>query len=238
MAVEIDYNRVLADLEARRASLDAAITGIKQMLLRGAEGAASAESVTASVSGAAAPPVGEPGEVRSDSFFGLSIPDAIKKCFLIMKRPLQLTEVTKFLKDGGLLTRAQNLVQTVSSTLQRMRRQGETVSLGDGKWGLAEWYPGMRKDKIEAQSKPKAKKRKRAKAKAAANQPQPKSSKYTPEQMERVKALRAAGKGLGEIQKETSVPAFVARHWIKPTQNSDGTKDTEKQAAQASAPTG
>ena len=76
MAAEvIDYEAVLADLEAKKAALDSAIAGIRQMLSLGAQsGAGQAGRGADSVS------------VESDTFFGMSIGDAAKK-FLSLSVP-------------------------------------------------------------------------------------------------------------------------------------------------------
>lgn len=218
------YKTVLADLKARRAQLDVAIVAVEQQMTGGGEG----PSLSADLpNGESRPdPRTEPSEIRSDSFFGLSIPDAIRKCFRMSKRPLSLSEATTLLKSGGLLTTAQNLMQTVSATLQRMRKtDGDVVSLGKGQWGLSEWYPGLRKEKLEATAKPK-KGRKRgrpkgsgkAKAKTGASKAEAKTPpvKPTPEQIEQIRKLNAAGKKLAEIAKEVGLHHLAVWGILKP----------------------
>jgi len=213
----IDFKPVIALLRARRARLDAAIATLES------ESEISGGGIDPSMIDTAEPRSEqrtEPSEIRSDTFFGLSIPDAIRKCFKILKRPLSLSEVTTSLKAGGLLTTAQNLMATVSATLQRMKRtEGDVVSLGNGQWGLTEWYPGLRKDKIEATAKPKKKKRHAPKAKAEPKlkEPTPKGASHgpTPEQIEQIKKLNAAGKTPGEIAKEVGLHHFSVMAVLK-----------------------
>lgn len=210
MSDGIDYKAVVADLRAKRAALDAAIAGLEQWQGLGGEDAPGASTEIRP------DPRIESGEIRSDSFFGLSIPDAIRKCFRLSKRPLSLSELTNSLKNGGMLTTATNLMATVSATLQRMKQQsGEVVALGKGQWGLAEWYPGLRKEKIEAIAKPK-KSGKRNKTGTAtpktASQSEHPVTKDAPnqsttprptaEQIQRIKELHGEGKKPGEIAKE------------------------------------
>ena len=50
-------------------------------------------------------------------------------------------EIKDALIEGGFTTSAQNFYNAVHAALTRMRKRGETVQLGDKKWGLASWYP-------------------------------------------------------------------------------------------------
>lgn len=214
MSDVIDYKIVIADLRAKRSALDAAIAGLEQW-----QGLGGGDESPVVAGETRLDQRSETNEIRSDSFFGLSIPDAIRKCFRIAKRPLSLSELTNSLKNGGMLTTATNLMATVSATLQRMKQQsGEVVALGKGQWGLAEWYPGLRREKIEATAKPnKSRKRTRPKPETAA-QPEhkPSPAKPTAEQIEQIKALHAAGKTPGEIAKEVGLHHLAVWGLLKP----------------------
>jgi hypothetical protein len=208
---EIDYAAVLADLKAKRSALDVVIGGLEQWLsLKGGEVevdptyAASAERT------------GTPGEVRSDSFFGMTIPDAIRACLKLMKRPMGLTELTKALEEGGLLTSARDLTSTVSATLTRMKRMEGDVVPVQGRWGLSQWYPGMRKEKIEATAKPKKKKRQTSKSKAETKAPKAGAHGPTPEQIAQIKQLNAEGKKLSVIAKEVGLHHLAVWKILKP----------------------
>ena len=209
MSNEIDYVAVLADLKAKRSALDSAITGLEQWL-----SLKTGENLEVNTTLARVDRTGLPGEIQSDTFFGMSIPDAIRKGLRIMKRPLALTEITKALQDGGLLSTAKDLTSTISATLTRIKRTDGDVLQVQGKWGLAEWYPNMRKEKLEANAKSK-KRRKRGRSKglktsAAKDHPQSNNdkvgakaseSKPTAEQIEQMKTLHVSGKHFGEIAK-------------------------------------
>ena len=205
MANEIDYAAVLMDLRAKRSALDSAINGLEQwMSFKGSEVQIDSSFTTVSDR------TGAPGEIRSDAFFGMTIPDAIRACLKITKQPLGLTDLAQKLKEGGLLTSAKDLTSTVSATLTRIKRtDGDLVQPTQGKWGLAEWYPGMRKEKVEANTKGK-RPQKRPRRKVVKDEPKsavPKSSPRAPsskpsdEQIEQMKKLHGEGKSFGEIGK-------------------------------------
>ena len=80
-------------------------------------------------------------KIGSDTFFGMRVPAAIRKCLEIMKKPMTTKEIKDALIDGGFTTSARNFYNAVHAALTRMRKRGETVQLGDKKWGLASWYP-------------------------------------------------------------------------------------------------
>jgi len=205
----IDYAAVLADLEAKRAAIDGTIAGIRQMLNLGAE---QGETPTA---GAERVPV----EVRSDTFFRMTMPDAIVKFLEIAKRPRTLSEITKALEDGGLPTTAKNLMPIVGSNLSRLKTAGEVCQPAQGKWGLAAWYPALARQIVTA--KPTGKKRGRPKGstkpKVEATRSDTKSHapKPTPEQIEQIKKLGAVGKKPGEIAKEVGLHHFAVMGILK-----------------------
>jgi hypothetical protein len=136
MSEQIDYERVLVDLRAKRAALDEAIAGIERVL-----GVSVRETV----------PNGEVAdmahtEVADDAFFGLSIGDAARKYLRMSKRPRSTTEICSALEGGGLHHSSKNFFATVHSVLARQERIGaDIVKVKRGQWGLAEWYPGRKK---------------------------------------------------------------------------------------------
>jgi len=139
----IDYTNVLADLKARRVQLDTAIAAIEQLA-----GVPLSGTASATASGTASLTVGEE-QVKDDSFFGLSIPDAARKFLGMRKRPASTPDIADALKRGGLTTlKPETFANTVGSVLNRIgKNEGSIVKVGRGKWGLAEWYPGRRKGK-------------------------------------------------------------------------------------------
>jgi hypothetical protein len=202
----IDYKAVLLDLETKKAAIDATIIGVRQMLNVGAD---------QTVGGTAAPTSErkeQATEVRFDSFFGMSMPDAITKFLEISKRPQTVSDITKALQDGGFPTTAKNLISSVGSTLTRMKTAGDVVSVS-GKWGISAWYPALRRERVDAVQKANGAKSKKKKSKTKAamksSEPKPSSPQPTAEQIERIKALHAEGKKPGEIGKAVGVHHFT-----------------------------
>jgi DNA-binding XRE family transcriptional regulator len=210
MSETIDYNVVLADLEAKRAAIDTAIAAMRQMLNIGAD---QPSNVAAAQSSERRDQL---TEIRFDSFFGLSIPDAIKKCFAIIKRPLGLMEITKLLDDGGLLSSSKDLSSTVSATLTRMKNADGDIVQVQGKWAPVEWYPAMRKEKVEAHSKTKTKTRKKPAAKSGdAATRKVGETKLTSEKVQQIRARRDEGRSQYEIAKEFGVSRSAIQHILR-----------------------
>lgn len=217
----INYSAVLADLEAKRAAIDSAIGAIRQVLNLGAE-----ESVAPSPAASAQE---LPSEVRFDSFFGMSTPDAVRKFLSMMKRPQLASEIGKALKDGGLPTTSANIAGIVGPTLTRMKAAGDLVPI-QGRWALSEWYPAGARERLEAMEKGKTKKGKKQgkkpitkKTGGGPSEPphgaEPK--KPSEEQIAQIRALHAAGKRPGEIAKQTGVQIFTVTRIIKGLQKSE-----------------
>ncbi len=148
MSQEIDYGAVLADLVRRRDELTRTIQTIS------------------AISGASAPVDGGPGgdgngnggnssqrvaEVRSDSFFNMKAPEAIKVYLGMAKRPQSVAEIKDALERGGLITQAKELYNNLYTAIKRMENDGVVVKVKE-KWGLAEWYPARPKPKPKAGS--------------------------------------------------------------------------------------
>jgi hypothetical protein len=139
----IDYEAVIADLEAKRTALDSVISSLRQLLASGA-------LIAAGVSGGtvAGKPV-DPSNIRDDAFFGLSIGDAAKRFLEMVKRKQSVKEIADALERGGLPHTSSNFVNTVGTMLNRLAKSDpEMVRVGRGEWGLASWY-GNRRPKPE-----------------------------------------------------------------------------------------
>lgn len=123
------YDMVLADLQAEKANIEAAITAL--MKLRGRKGAGIIVSKTETQKT-------ESSEIQHDTFFGLSIPEATKKYLRIAGKPARSTsEIVEALGRGGLTTK----YATVASVLWRASANGEGLKkVGKAMWGLSEWY--------------------------------------------------------------------------------------------------
>ena len=95
---QLDYSVVLADMEAKRAALDAAIASIK-MYLVGQPGSTSSASSSTSI---------PTGEIPAGAFLGKSIPDAATLYLKIMKRKATTREIADGLKRGGMESTSAN----------------------------------------------------------------------------------------------------------------------------------
>lgn len=133
------YLAVLADLERDRDQINAMIA-----MMRKRAGLSAEEVPSAPLANGSNSQPSDSTEIRSDTFFGMVISDAIKKYLGIVKRPKKTTEIAKALEEGGLQHTSKRWFATVQTTLNRMH--GVIVKLPNG-WGLLEWYPGRNFDK-------------------------------------------------------------------------------------------
>jgi hypothetical protein len=157
----IDYVAVLADLEKKRAELDAAIAGIKTLL---------GQAVPDGGPGPSGGPGGGSHHHRGlaeDAYLGMSIPEATKKHLSTVRKKVPTRDLMIALEKGGLPKSTYNSVYAV---LRRRENQvGDIINM-DGDWALAEWYPNHQRTKKATESssaakdKPKEKKDDAAKA--------------------------------------------------------------------------
>ena len=125
----------IADLEAWRDRINASIETLKHLRAQG-----SAPPST--------PPPGnarhaQGSEITHDAFFQMTIPDAAKKYLALVKQTKPNPDVAEALIKGGLKTAAKNFPETLRSILSRDDRFVRVNS----EWGLAEWYPAMRRER-------------------------------------------------------------------------------------------
>lgn len=147
MAASIDYNAVLADLEAKRSQLDAAIEVIRALIGSGATSgeagaeAAVAENGTASGSGPARQGGQSGPTIDTDTFFGLNTPAAVRKYLSLMKRPQKPRAIADALQAGGQVhaSDSKTAYMNVNVALNRGKDK-EFAKTRNGEWGLAEWY--------------------------------------------------------------------------------------------------
>jgi hypothetical protein len=128
----INYDAVLADLKARRAQLDSAISAI--------EGITGQAGTSPSGPGGGGAYVG--GVPAHDAFIGMSIPEAAKKHLTAVRKKLSTQELMTAMESGGL---PPSKYSTVYAILRRRENQvGDIINM-KGDWGLAEWYPNYRR---------------------------------------------------------------------------------------------
>jgi len=151
-----NYESVLADLQARRDQIDAAIEAIRLIM-----GAGAGSDVSTSGGGGSQRAIA-PHNVPAGAFHRLSIVDATKKYLDMVKSKQPTPQILKALEQGGLPPTKYN---TLYAVLRRRQSQvGDIVKMGD-EWGLTEWYPNnpnIKRQAAEGKGAPK-KKKKRAK---------------------------------------------------------------------------
>jgi hypothetical protein len=162
----IDYSAVLADLEAKRAALDATISHLRLYLSGQSGSSVSASSPTGTAS--------TNGEIPAGAFLAKSIPEAAKLYLQIVKRKATTRDIAEALRRGGMESTSSNFQGIVHAVINRYwKAGGDIVKLDKSTWGLAEWYPsGVR---ATVQEKKSSKKR-RTKNKA----PKPKGGMSPP----------------------------------------------------------
>lgn len=137
---KIDYKAVLDDLEAQKAALEDAITGIRKMLgQEQAKGGVGRKSLS--------PDTRNSDTLETDSFFNMSIPEAAKKYLSIVKKPQSTKKIADALKAGGLISTSQNFPNNVRTILTRVERVSGDVVKVKKNWGLGEWYKGKNQTK-------------------------------------------------------------------------------------------
>ncbi len=140
---QMDYAAILADLEAKRAALDATIASFRNALAHGALGQAG--DVPPATNGTAPStylPSMTGGEVPAGAFLGKSIPDAAKLYLEIVKKKQTSKEIAEALQKGGMESTSKNFQQMVHAILDRARKANfGIVKLDRSHWGLAGWYP-------------------------------------------------------------------------------------------------
>ena len=125
----INYAAVLADLEAKRAEIDLAISAIKVILRQTGSLAATASHV---------PRLASLSQVPPKAFVGLSTSVAARRLLEMMQRRLTMKEIMQGLQAGGLKP---NKYRNVYAILrQREAYQADVINV-NAKWGLAEWNP-------------------------------------------------------------------------------------------------
>jgi hypothetical protein len=147
MTSPVDYQAVLADLEGRRAQLDAAIAAIRTMMGSVPEGGQGEDAYEPDAPAGAPIPASRPkplsgSTIQNDTFFGMSTSGAIRKFLAMTKRPQKVVDIARAVLEGGQIHArdAQTAYNNVYASLKRMRKSGEAVRIKTGEWGLAEWY--------------------------------------------------------------------------------------------------
>ena len=163
----INYNAVLADLEARKAELESAIAAIRSILAAG--GGTGGGNSDGGIS---------PDNIPVGAFLRLSIADATKKFLDMVKTKQTVPQIIKALESGGLPPVKYTTLYTV---LRRRESQiGDVLRLGD-EWALTEWYPNN--PNLKKKSAAKATRKGKDKKKPIAKKKKPTNNKTTKERV-------------------------------------------------------
>lgn len=140
VAIEkIDYTAVLADLEARRDTLEQIIAGIKRMLeTHNREPLLTSGSLPL-----------EHDSQGSDAFGGMGIAEAAKKHLRTINKPQTTIQIANALERNGFKHESTNFAKNVYTSLYRDIRESGDVVRRNRKWSMSEWYTGNKKQKTD-----------------------------------------------------------------------------------------
>lgn len=131
----INYDAVIADLEAKKAHLESTIAALRAIAGLGNLGM----NPTPNGPGSGA---SDNGKIAPDAFLGKSIPDAAKVHLANVRRKLSTQELMDAMEAGGLPGSKYSVVYSI---LRRRENQiGDIINI-KGDWGLADWYPNRTK---------------------------------------------------------------------------------------------
>src|SRR5262245_13475970 len=127
----VDYQAVLADLEARRTAfnraIDSTIAGIRQILA--ASGTDLGDVPTSSGITASA-------ALIEGGFLGMSLVDAAKKQLRAVRRKQTNREIADALEAGGFVHTSKEFVNTVGTALWRSVQNGDPEIFRQGRYWL------------------------------------------------------------------------------------------------------
>ncbi|MGB7213071.1 MAG: hypothetical protein WBC97_10645 [Gemmatimonadales bacterium] len=135
MSADDSILATIEQLEAERAQLDTMIAFLRQRVGTTGEGG--------DVVAAKPIPRANKSELRSDTFFGMKAPDAVKAYLAISKAPKPASDITKALLGHGFTTSSVSPANSIRTTLGRLEASGDVVQVKKD-WALAEWYPGRK----------------------------------------------------------------------------------------------
>jgi len=96
-------------------------------------------------------------EISHDSFFNMTIADAVKKYLAMVKVTKSTSDISAGLERGGLKHSSKDFSTTVRSILGQRE---EFTRVPNGDWGLTVWYPGLGRGRKAKSEKTKKKGRK------------------------------------------------------------------------------
>lgn len=137
----IDYDMVIADLEAKRDAAIEAIEGIQKVRAIYGQGGM--------VNGTVPKGKFDPENLPTNHFHGMNIPQAAVYLLETVKKPMNSRDIAEALEQGGLRHTSKNFMNTVNTALYRLALGDDptVIKVGREGWGLRSWYPGWRRPK-------------------------------------------------------------------------------------------
>jgi hypothetical protein len=213
----IDYQAMIADLRAKRAAIDSAITS-----LIAASGAMIPNGDTAtSNSGYSLQSSmdSQSIELPRGAFLGKSLPAAVKLYLSAVKQKQSIKEIAAALREGGVESTSDNFEGVITGCLNRMKANGEILRFNDG-WALAEFYPENLRNRLSQHGAPKRKTSKKKVKKAKKTPASPKPVSHTTDRPAIVEGLehRLEAYLQGRLGEWVSLKEVVEAHQdVKPT---------------------
>jgi len=169
----MDYQAMLADMEAKKAALEQAIAHLRAAIVAGALGQTVDTSITPAT-GSLTLTGASPGSIPHGAFLGKSIVESIILYLATVRKRSLPSEIVKGLKKGGITSTSKHFPIVVRNTMGRLKNEGKLLVFDDG-WGLPEWVHEGLRSRVEQQTKVQPKKRgakkKTRKAKTKAEKP-------------------------------------------------------------------
>lgn len=139
----IDFTAILANMEAKRGALDAAIASLRAAIVSGALlGAVSGDLIGAPVTTVG---ITQNAEIPNGAFLGKTVSQAIKLYLSIVLKKQTTRQIVEALKRGGVESKSDKFGNIVYNNLTRMEKVTGEIAKVNQEWGLAEWYhPGIR----------------------------------------------------------------------------------------------
>jgi hypothetical protein len=135
---KIDYVAILNDMKAKRTALDASIVAFEAALASGTLGQAVEGGTSVGSFGLGSP--GTPMDLPSGAFNGKTLPEGIKLYLSAVRQRKSTKDITKGIREGGMVSTSKKFESVVQATLQKLKSQGHVLKFSDG-WGLSEWSP-------------------------------------------------------------------------------------------------
>jgi hypothetical protein len=159
MTIESDtaarYEATIADLKAQRALIDKAITTLEGMLALTVRSAPATRTEPLVEQSNAVPETAGAtvfNDIADGPYYGLGLAEAAIKCLSFrVNHPRTVKNIWKMLSDAGVRILSDKPESALGWALRkRERRVGDVLLIGNGEWGLREWFSPAAIDEIMA----------------------------------------------------------------------------------------